>query len=222
MPTRRKQPPATKPSPEKNHEVKSTAPNDGWKVKAAAFLFALVLLTALWSAGVFNSLFAGPKVPLPRQSGEIALGTDMESVLKKFPDARKKLRPFNNDSQFRIVSLTLPAGAGTPTTQDLIFYIPNNKLYFISTMWEADKGAQVPIEDWAHEYRRWKSKASGAPEDLGNNVILKEWHFNDNQTEMTLRSLDYTGKVQKWQDLRDTGNDAAQTAFAKYRLEAGS
>ena len=80
----------------------------------------------------------------------------------------------------------------------------------------------MPIEDWAHEYRRWKSKASGAPEDLGNNVILKEWHFNDNQTEMTLRSLDYTGKVQKWQDLRDTGNDAAQTAFAKYRLEAGS
>ena len=260
MPTQRKQPSVTKPSSEKIHAVKSpasannpSAPNDGWKIKAAAFLFALVLLAALWSAGVFNSIFAGPKVPLPRQVDDLALGMTLDEVLAKYPmmnmdrildqykvksmdelfkkkpalkknlaQLQRALRSFNNDPQFGITTLKVSNGLKGSTTADLIFYLPNQKLYFISSMWEAGDGANVPVEDWAHQYRRWKSNASGAAENLGNNVTLKEWHFADDATEMILRSLDYGGKVQKWQDLRDASNEAAQNAFAKYRLEAGS
>ncbi|HVZ80745.1 MAG TPA: hypothetical protein VHE12_08100 [bacterium] len=203
-------------------EAHSPNAGDGLKMKIVSFLFVLIILAALWSAGVFNSIFAGPKIPLPRQSGDLALGADMDAVLQKFPEARKKLRPFNNDEQFRIVTLTQPAGDGAPSTQDLIFYLPNHKLYFISTMWEAEKGQKVPITDWAHQYRRWRKANTGSAENLGNNVTLKEWHFDDNTTEMVLRILDYSGKEQKWQDLRDASNDPAQTAFAKYRLETGS
>jgi hypothetical protein len=153
----------------------------------------------------------------------------MEELFKKKPSLKKNLaqlqralRSFNNDPQFGITTLKASNGLKGSTTVDLIFYLPNNKLYFMSSMWEAGEGAGIPIEDWAHQYRRWKSTASGSAENLGNNVTLKEWKFTDDQTEMILRSLDYTGKVQKWQDLRDAGNEAAQSAFAKYRLEAGS
>lgn len=265
MPTRRKQPPATKSS-EKPNAVKSpteapssvegTNPspsNDGWKVKAAGFLFALILLTALWSAGVFNALFAGPKIPLPRQVDELTLGMTLDEVVAKYPmlnmdrvldqykvhsmeDLFKKkpalkkslpqlqraLRSFNNDPQFGITTLKTSDGLKGSTTVDLIFYLPTQKLYFISSMWESGDGASVPVEDWAHQYRRWKKGNSGSAENLGNNVILKEWNFVDDQTEMVLRSLDYSGKVQKWQDLRDAANEAAQNAFAKYRLETAN
>jgi hypothetical protein len=265
MPTRRKQPPATKSSEKINpakspaaqvapvEGTKPSAPNDSWKVKAAGFLFALILLAALWSAGVFNALFAGPKVPLPRQVDDLTLGMTLDEVVAKYPllnmdpvleknkvhsleelfkkkpslkkalpQLQRALRSFNNDPQFGITTLKASNGLKGSTTVDLIFYLPNHKLYFISSMWESTDGANIPIEDWAHQFRRWKKGNSGSAENLGNNVTLKEWNFVDDQTEMVLRSLDYSGKVQKWQDLRDASNEAAQSAFAKYRLEAAN
>lgn len=255
MPTRRKQPPATNAA-SRDRDSKSL-PNPltegGWKGKLLAFLAAFVILAAIWSTGIFNSLFAGPKVPLPRQVADLSLGmtldevlakypmmnlkrimeenkvTSVEALLKKKPSMKKALetlkrtpRSFNNDPQFGISSIETLSDAGKPTKMDLIFYLPNNKLYFISAMWEADRSGQVPVADWANQFRRWKIKGTGAPENLNNNVTLKEWKFNDVQTEMTLRSLDFSGKEQKWQDLRDATNEPAQGAFAKYRLEAGS
>jgi len=221
MPPRRKQPPATKTE----SELKTAAaiPTPGkWKGWVIGFLFALILLTGIFSTGVLNSLFAGPKIPLPRQVIDLTLGMDMDEVLKKFPGADKKLRPFNNDPQFRIVTLGSTNGVTGATSLDLLFYMPNKKLYFISAMWESDTAKNIPVEEMAKQYRRWAKKSSGSPESLGNDVILKEWQFNDNSTEMTLRDLDYSSHLQRWQDVRDDTNDAAQSAFAKYRLDAGS
>ncbi len=186
------------------------------------FLFALILLTAIWSTGIFKELFAGPKIPLPRQVADLTLGMDMGEVLKKYPAIKKKLRPFNNDPQFKIVTLTTEDGVVGPASMDLLFFLPNNKLYFVSAMWEADGAKSLPVEEWAKQYRRWNKNNSGNPEPLGNDVLLKEWHFNDTNTEMVLRDLDYANRLQRWEDIRDDANDAAQDAFAKYRLDAGS
>src|SRR5262245_8798363 len=91
MPTRRKQPPATKTV--SAEQDKKGLPNPlaegGWKGKLLAFLAAFVILAAIWSTGVFNSLFAGPKVPLPRQVGTLALGATMDEVFTAYPAARK-------------------------------------------------------------------------------------------------------------------------------------
>ncbi len=221
MPTRRKQPPASNsenPKPEA-----SPLPTPGqWKGKVIGFIFALIVLTALWSAGLFKSFFAGPNIPLPRQVNDFALGMNMADILQKYPLAKAKLRPFNNDPQFQIVTLGPSEGVSGPSTVDLLFYIPNGKLYFMSSMWEGDGAKAIPVEDWAHQYRRWNKNSTGTPESLGNDVLLKEWHFNDSQTEMTLRDLNYTTHLQRWEDIRDASNDAAQAAFAKYRLDAGS
>jgi hypothetical protein len=221
MPTRRKQPPASKEETPK--PAASSLPTPGqWKGKVIGFIFALIVLTALWSAGLFKSFFAGPNIPLPRQVNDLSLGMNMADILQKFPQAKAKMRSFNNDPQFQIVTLGPSEGVTGPASVDLLFYIPNGKLYFMSSMWEADGAKAIPVEDWAHQYRRWNKNTSGAPESLGNDVLLKEWHFNDSQTEMTLRDLNYTTHLQRWEDLRDASNDAAQSAFAKYRLDAGS
>ncbi len=221
MPTRLKQPPATKVEAPKPTAPSLPTPGK-WKGKAIAFIFALIILTAIWSTGAFNSLFAGPKIPLPRQVNNLALGDNMTDVLQKYPKAKDKLRPFNNDPQFQIVTLGPSEGVNGPSSVDLLFYIPNSKLYFMSSMWEAEGAKTIPVDEWAHQYRRWNKNVVTNPEPLGNDVLLKEWHFNDGQTEMTLRDLNYTTHLQRWEDIRDASNEAAQDAFAKYRLDAGS
>lgn len=220
MPPRRKQPPATEATP----KPKAAAiPTPGqWKGKAIAFLFALLLFAGIWSTGVFKSFFAGPKIPLPRDAGGFSLGMSLDDVLQRFPTAKKKLRPFNNDPDFKIVTLDTAAGVTGATSVDLLFYLPNSKLYFISATWDGDSANTIPVTEWAHQYRRWTKNGNGVPEPLGNDVTLKEWHFDDTHTEMVLRDLTYTNHLQRWQDIRDSSNDAAQQAFAKYRLDAGS
>ncbi len=221
MPTRRKQPPAS--NEETQSPTASSLPTPGkWKGRVIGVIFALIILTALWSAGVFKSFFAGPNIPLPRQVNDIALGNNMADVLQKYPLAKNKLRPFNNDPQFQIATLGPSEGVTGPASMDLLFYLPNSKLYFMSSMWEADGAKNIPVEKWAHQYRRWNKTSNSTPESLGNDVLLKEWHFNDGQTEMTLRDLNYTSHLQRWEDIRDASNEAAQDAFAKYRLDAGS
>src|SRR5262249_11773505 len=95
MPTRRKQPPATKPS-EKTNAVKSPAPpatsgakvpanGDQMKMTAVGALLGAIILAALWSTGVFSNIFAGPKVPLPRQVNDLALGMTLDEVIAKYP-----------------------------------------------------------------------------------------------------------------------------------------
>ena len=248
MPSKRKTP-AVK-APEK--PAASALGSGGWKMKAVAFLFALVLIGGLWSTGVFKMLFKGPKIPLPRQTVDLSLGMSLDEVQKKYPymnlselfkqypgmsldeilkknpKLRKKLpgmentlRPFNDDPNFGIATLLPQSGLTGASTVDVLFYLPTRKLYFISAMWQGDDAKGIPLEDWAHQYRRW-TQASGGPEPLGGDVQLKEWHFNDGPTEMTLRDLKYSDHSQRWQDIRDASNDAAQTAFAKYRLETGS
>jgi len=221
MPPRRKQPPATEAVSPKPKAAAIPTPGQ-WKGKAIAFLFALILLAGIWSTGVFKQFFAGPKIPLPREAAGLSLGMSLDDVLQRFPTAKKKLRPFNNDPDFKIVTLDASAGVTGASSMDLLFYMPNSKLYFISATWEGDGAKAVPVEDWAHQYRRWTKNGNGSPEPLGNDVTLKEWHFDDTQTEMVLRDLNYTSHIQRWQDIRDASNDAAQQAFAKYRLDAGS
>lgn len=193
-----------------------------WKGKIIAFLFALILLAAIWSAGVFKKIFPGPNIPLPRQVSDFSLGMTLDEIAQKYPMLKKNLRPFNDDPQFKIVTLNASAGVTGTSSVDLLFYVPNGKLYFMSAMWDDAEAKNIPVGKWADEYRRWGKSANGNPENLGKDVSLKEWKFSDNQTEMTLRDLDYSGHIQRWQELRDASNDPAQQAFAKYRLDSGS
>jgi hypothetical protein len=179
----------------------------------------LILLSALWSAGVFHELTAGPKIPLPRDVAGLTLGMSQAQVAQKFPDLKKKLRPYNGDPQFKIATVDKLDGLTEATTMDLLFFLPNDRLYFVSTTWDGDPAAKLPFADWAHQYRRWTKTSNPGGEALGNDVLLKEYHFNDMATEMTLRDLNYTSHVQRWQDLRDASNQDAQAAFSKYRLE---
>jgi hypothetical protein len=86
-------------------------------------------------------------------------------------------------------------------------------------MWDGDKAKAITLKEWTAEYRRWNSHGADS-EPLGDKVILKEWHFVDPQTEMTLRDLNYPDHLQRWQEIRDASNAEAQAAFAKYRLDA--
>ena len=242
--------PAAKAASEKN-PAGASAPGP-FKMKIAAALFALVLLGGLWSTGVFKQFFKGPNIPLPRQTADLSLGMSLddvqskypemnlaelfkeypgmglEEILKKNPKLKKKaaemektLRSFNDDPNFGIATLLPQSGLKGASSVDVVFYLPTRKLYFISAMWQGDDAKAIPLEDWAHQYRRW-TKTSEGPEPLGNDVQLKEWHFENGPTEMTLRDLKYSDHLQRWEDLRDASNDAAQSAFAKYRLETGS
>lgn len=221
MPTRRKQPPSTE-AVQSKHKSESIPTPGQWKGKVIGFLFALIILGAIWSSGVFKEFFAGPKIPLPRETAGFSLGMSLDDVEKAYPDTKKKLRSFNNDPQFEIVTLGPSEGMTGATSADLLFYLPNGKLYFVSATWDGDSAKGIPLDDWAHQYRRWNKNASGSPEPLGNDVLLKEWHFDDTHTEMILRDLNYSSHLQRWQDIRDSSNDAAQAAFAKYRLDARS
>lgn len=214
MPRRKPQPAA-----ETAAKPKTSTPLDSpkWKVGAVIVLFFLVLLAALWSAGAFNEIKTGPKIPLVRQVTEFSLGTDLADIRQKFPSVKKDLRPFNGDAALRIVTLDKVDGA---TSVDLLFY--HDKLYFMSVMWQGDAAKALPFEDWAKQSRRWKLRTAGNSENLGEGVKLKESRFNDGVTEMTLRDLSYGDKTQRWQELRDSTNQEAQTAFAKYRLDNGS
>ncbi|HUO57966.1 MAG TPA: hypothetical protein VMV05_07285 [bacterium] len=249
MPPHRKQPPATESSAEK----RSASPSAGvprWKWILVSLLFGLIALASLWGTGAFRSLFAGPKIPLPRAVGSLTLGMDLDEVIqkyplmnltdlmkkypkmgleeivrkhpnlkKKMPEMQRALRPFNNDPLFGITTLNNLNGLSGASSMDLLFF--KNRLYFVSAMWEGAEAQSLPFQDWVRQFRRWNSNARGSEEPLGSDVMLKEWKFSDGPTEMTLRDLNYSGKIQRWQDLRDSSDAEAQAAFAKYRLEAG-
>jgi hypothetical protein len=190
-----------------------------WKWAALGFILLIVLGTGVWSTGFIQEAFAGPKIPLPRQVTEFSLGMSEDQILEKHPAVKKTIRKFNNDPLFHIVTLSNKDGVADVTSMDLLFY--KKQLYFISTMWDGDKAKTVAVKDWAKEYRRWNNHGADS-EPLGDQVQLKEWHFDDKQTEMTLRDLNYPDHVQRWQDLRDASNSEAQAAFAKYRIDAAS
>ncbi len=192
-----------------------------WKVwLAGGLLFTILLVGILWSSGVFKDLFAGPKIPLPRQVLSISMGMTWDQLLQKFPDLKKKIRPFNDDPLFKIATIDKQGGLTGASSLDLLLF--KNQLYFLSATWEGGEANSIPLDDWQRQYRRWDKTPSQDKQPLGPQVHYKEFQFNDGLTEMTLRDLDYPDHLQRWQDLRDASNLDAQAAFAKYRLEAGS
>jgi hypothetical protein len=176
-----------------------------------------LLALFLYSSGVLKDLFAGPKVPLPRQVAEVTLGQTLEELQPRFSGLKKLLRPYNNDPEFKIATLTSENGLAGATKADFIFF--HNQLYFISAEWDGAKPQSLPFEDWARQFRRWNKTPHPQAEKLNDQVNLKEWHFADGSTEMVLMHLDYPGNNQLLQQLRDATNSPAQAAFAKYRLE---
>lgn len=188
-----------------------------WKWAVLSLILFIVLGTGVWSTGIIQNALAGPKIPLPRQTTEFALGMTEDQVLQKHPEIKKSIHKFNNDPLFQIVTLTPKNGISDASSMDLLFF--KNQLYFVSTMWDGEKAKSITIKEWANEYRRWNSHGTDS-EPLGDKVILKEWHFTDPQTEMTLRDLNYPDHLQRWQEIRDASNAEAQAAFAKYRLDA--
>ena len=193
------------------------APKWKWAILAAIFL--VVIGGGVWSTGIIQNALAGPNIPLPRQVTEFSLGMAESDILQKYPKIKKSIRNFNNDPLFQIVTLTSKEGLTDASSVDLLFYKKN--LYFISTMWDGDRANNVALADWAKQYRRWNKRGTDS-EPLGDKVLLKEWRFTDPQTEMTLRDLNYTDHIQRWQDIRDAANSEAQAAFAKYRLDVAS
>jgi hypothetical protein len=158
------------------------------------------------------------------------MGKDLAQIMKENPKLtkgkiekmKKTLRPYNNDPNFGIATIMPQAGLAGASSVDLLFYLPTKKLYFVSIMWEGSSAKSQPVQEWAKNYRRWVKNPSSAAENLSPEVNLKEWRYTDKQTEMTVRDLNYSDHTQRWQDLRDATNDAAQQAFSKYRLETGS
>jgi hypothetical protein len=201
---------------------KPAAPEAAGKGKwiALGVLMLAIILTALWTAGVFKNVMAGPKTPLPRQAADFILGSTMDEFLQKFPKAKRKFRPFNNDPLFSIVTLDKSLGLNNTATADILFF--KDRLYFVSAAWEAEQVQAVPLEDWVKQYRRWNHSSSAGAETLGPQVKLKEWYFKDGSTEMVLRDLNSPGHIQRWQELRDAADTEAQEAFAKYRLDVSS
>ena len=49
------------------------------------FIFSLVLASGLWTTGILQDLFAGPKIPLPREVLGFSLGMSLDDVLQKYP-----------------------------------------------------------------------------------------------------------------------------------------
>lgn len=211
--------PPSKPQTTKKVSAPETAPHDAprWKWAALGFIAFIIISVAVWSTGIIQDAMAGPKIPLPRQTTDFALGTSEDDFLKVHPDLKKSIHKFNNDPQFQIVTVTPKNGLTSATSVDLLFF--KKQLYFISVMWDGEKAKAVDVKSWAKQYRRWNNHGNDS-EPLGDQVLLKEWHFSDNQTEMVLRDLNYPDHVQRWQDLRDASNAEAQAAFAKYRLDA--
>lgn len=125
-----------------------------WKVALALGMLGVCLLALfLYSSGVLKDLFAGPKVPLPRQVAEVTLGQTLEELQPRFSGLKKLLRPYNNDPEFKIATLTSENGLAGATKADFIFF--HNQLYFISAEWDGAKPQSLPFEDWARQFRRW-------------------------------------------------------------------
>ncbi len=221
MPRLKQQPAAYKKRESKAKLLVSHGiPTPRWKVwLAVGLLFTLLLFGILWTSGVFKDLFAGPKIPLPRQVLNISMGMTWDQLLQKYPELKKKIRSFNDDPLFKIATLDAACGLTGASSLDLLFF--KKQLYFLSASWEGEGAKPIPLEVWQHQYRRWDKTPSQDKQPLGPQVHYKEWQFNDGLTEMTLRDLDYPDHLQRWQDLRDASNLEAQAAFAKYRLEAG-
>lgn len=211
------------PSSTEKHHPESLAPSGltpKWKWKVLGFLGLLLFLSALWTSGLFKELTAGPKTPLPREASAFSLGMAKADLIAKYPSLKKKLRPFNNDPVFQIATLDQKSGITGASTVDLLFF--HDQLYFISSMFETEAAKAAPFDAWVKQYRRWNKAAGDNAESLGAQVLLKEWHFADGKTEMTLRDLNYPDHLQRWEDLRDATNEAAQQAFMKYRLDASN
>lgn len=213
-----------RPKPQSHTEAKSAPavkPKDAtprWKVLLAlGMLGACLLVLFLFTSGVMKDLFAGPKIPLPRQVAQVSLGQTLEDLQARFTGLKKLLRPYNNDPDFKIATLTTANGLTGATKADFIFF--HNQLYFISAEWDGTNSQAIPYEDWTRQFRRWNKLSHPQDEKLNDQVKLKEWHFADGSTEMTLMHLDYPGNNQLLQQLRDSTNSPAQAAFAKYRLE---
>ncbi len=189
-----------------------------WKVFLALGILGVCLLVMfLFSSGIMRDLFAGPKIPLPRQVAQITLGQTLEELQPRFTGLKKLLRPYNNDPQFQIATLTPQDGLTGLAKVDFIFF--HNQLYFISAEWDGADAKALPVEGWAHQFRRWSKVRHPQTEKLNDQVKLNEWYFADGSTEMTVMHLDYPGNNQTLQQLRDATNSPAQAAFAKYRLE---
>jgi hypothetical protein len=220
---RHNQPRSTEPTDMKNPKVRS--PRLGAKSRATVLVLLVLLLisAALWVGGFWQNLFAGPNIPLPRQNGPLSLGMPESQVLQLYPKVQKKLRPFNNDPLFQIADLTASDGiqAGWSTLSLLFF---KGQLYYFSVLWDGAAAQTIPLDAWIRQYRRWNPRGNQGQQNqmMGDKINLKEWYFNDQKTEMTLRNLDYDSKSQRWQDLRDASHLEAQAAFAKYRLDGGA
>ncbi len=176
-----------------------------------------LLVLFLFTSGILRDLFAGPKIPLPRQVGPVTLGQTLEELQPRFTSLKKLLRPYNNDPQFQIATLSIQDGLSGMSKADFIFF--HNQLYFISAEWDGAESKALPVNEWAHQFRRWNQTHHPSDEKLKDGVTLNEWNFADGSTEMTVMHLDYPGNNQTLQQLRDATNSPAQAAFAKYRLE---
>jgi len=247
---RHKQPSATDPQSHKNQSSKATGSPDSWKWKTFGFIAFLLVVALLWTTGLFQNLFAGPKVPLPRSVLNLSLGMTMDEVLEKYPDMnlgglfednpkmtldeilkkhhalKKKLPELRktlrpfNNDPLFGIT-TLSATTGLTEAASVDLLFFKGKLYFMSVMWETEAAKKLPVLEWAKQYRRWNKKSADSTENLGSQAVLKEWHFDDKATEMVLRDLDYSDQLKCWQDLRDASDEDAQAAFSKYRLESG-
>jgi hypothetical protein len=212
-----KQPQAIKKDPDSKP---SSSSSESWKWKVFGFILFMIIVSVVWSTGIIQDMLAGPKVPLPREVADLSLGMPLDQVVQKFPSIKKKMRPYNNDPLFKIVDIDAAAGLKGASSAEVIFF--KDQLYFVSAMWESNDVNTVPVLDWVKEFRRWNLSKTPSTENLGSDAWLKEWNFTDHSTEMVLRDLNYPSHPQRWQDLRDASNGEAQSAFSKYRLEAGS
>src|ERR1041384_8075649 len=193
-----------------------------WKVGVlwigGVFLVAAGILA--WNSPLVQDLFAGPKIPLPRQVGDLSLGTPQDQILQKYPEVKNALRPYNDDPLFKIATLQVenkvPSSLASKrekkkaspgivsekampvlgaSTVDLLFF--QGKLYYLSATWEGDPAKAVPAAQWVEDFRRWNPRRTSPTEvqSMGDQVLLKEWRYADGKTEMTLRDLNYPDHI---------------------------
>jgi hypothetical protein len=215
MPARKTRTPRTAVPPPASK--RGLTPRKTLLVAAASLVAAGLLFFALKDR--VTDAFAGPRVPLPRVNLGLQFGTGLKDVMARFPGSKD--RAFNNDPLFRILTLKdrrdMPEGAAEA---ELIFF--EGALYFVSAKWEDLAAAKVPVETLSQQFRRWRLKRPAPDVSLqgaGRDTVLGEWYFDDGATEMVLRDLRFNQTVNRWMDLRDASNEAAQRAFAPYRFD---